>query len=56
MLADAGPAMLGKAQGVTLNSDDARSIMSNALTGRNDATNSRIMGDVNRALGPLKIL
>ncbi|WP_038950369.1 hypothetical protein [Bradyrhizobium genomosp. III] len=52
MLADAGPAMLGKAQGVTLNSDEARSIMSNALTGRNDATNSRIMSDVNRALGP----
>lgn len=52
MLADAGPAMLGKAQGVTLNSDEARSVMSGALNARNDATNARIMGDVNRTLGP----
>jgi hypothetical protein len=52
MLADAGPAFLGKAQGATLNSDEGRSILGNALTGRNEGTNQRIMGDVNRALGP----
>lgn len=52
MLADAGPALLGKAQGASLNSDEARSILGNALTGRNEGTNQRIMGDVNRALGP----
>jgi hypothetical protein len=52
MLADAGPAFLGKAQGATLNSDEGRSILGNALTARNEGTNQRIMGDVNRALGP----
>jgi hypothetical protein len=52
MLADAGPAFLGKAQGATLNSDEGRSILGNALTARNEGTNQRIMRDVNRALGP----
>ncbi|MGY3531449.1 hypothetical protein [Bradyrhizobium sp. USDA 4452] len=52
MLSDAGPAFLGKAQGVTLNSDEGRSQMVNALTRRNEGTNQRITDDVNRALGP----
>jgi hypothetical protein len=52
MLADAGPAMLGKAQGASLNSDEGRSVLQSALTKRNEGTNQRIMGDVNRALGP----
>lgn len=52
MLADAGPAFLGKAQGASLNSDEGRSILQNTLTRRNEGTNARIMGDVNRALGP----
>lgn len=52
MLADAGPALLGKAQGATLNSDEGRSVMVNALTRRNEGTNQRIMSDVDRALGP----
>ncbi|QOZ15949.1 hypothetical protein XI02_13890 [Bradyrhizobium sp. CCBAU 21365] len=52
MLADAGPAFLGKTQGAVLNSDEARSIGVGALNARNDATNRRIMGDVDRALGP----
>lgn len=52
MLADAGPAFLGKAQGASLNSDEGRSILGNALTARNEGTNQRIMSDVNRALGP----
>ena len=52
MLADAGPALLGKAQGASLNSDQGRSIMASALTGRNEATNQRVMGDVERVMGP----
>jgi hypothetical protein len=52
MLADTGPAMLGKAQGASLNSDEGRSVLQGALTQRNEGTNQRIMGDVNRALGP----
>jgi hypothetical protein len=51
-LADAGPALLGKAQGASLNSDEGRSILQGALTTRNEGTNARIMGDVDRALGP----
>lgn len=53
MLADAGPAFLGKAQGAALNSDEGRSVLANALTARNEGTNQRIAGDVNRALGPV---
>jgi hypothetical protein len=52
MLADAGPALLGKMQGSVLNSDEARSLGTNVLTARNTGTNARIQGDVNRALGP----
>lgn len=52
MLADAGPAFLGKAQGASLLSDDGRAVMTNALTARNQGTNARIQDDVNRALGP----
>jgi hypothetical protein len=52
MLADAGPALLGKAQGASLNSDEARSELQNALTTRNTGTNQRIQSDVNGALGP----
>lgn len=51
-LADAGPALLGKAQGAALNSDEGRSVLQTALTHRNEGTNQRIMGDVNSALGP----
>jgi hypothetical protein len=51
-MADAGPALLGKAQGAALNSDEGRSILQGTLTARNEGTNQRIMGDVNRALGP----
>jgi hypothetical protein len=51
-LADAGPALLGKAQGASLNSDEGRSVMQGTLTQRNQGTNQRIMGDVNSALGP----
>jgi hypothetical protein len=51
-LADAGPALLGKAQGASLHSDEGRSVMQGTLTQRNQGTNQRIMGDVNSALGP----
>lgn len=51
-LADAGPALLGKAQGASLNSDEGRSVLQTALANRNTGTNARIMSDVNRALGP----
>lgn len=52
MLADAGPAFLGKAQGASLNSDEGRSVLFNALKKRDQGTNTRIQEDVNRALGP----
>jgi len=52
VLADAGPALLGKAQGAALNSDEGRSVLQTALTQRNEGTNARVMGDVNKALGP----
>lgn len=52
MLADSGPAMLGKAQGVALNSDEARSTLNGALLARDAGTNARLAGDVNSAIGP----
>ncbi|VIO73903.1 hypothetical protein [Bradyrhizobium ivorense] len=52
MLGDAGPALLGKMQGASLNSDEGRSILQSRLTRRNDGTNARVMADVNAALGP----
>nr|WP_311538566.1 hypothetical protein [uncultured Bradyrhizobium sp.] len=52
MLADAGPAFLGKAQGASLNSDEGRNVLFNALKARDQGTNRRIMSDVEAALGP----
>lgn len=52
MLADSGPAMLGKTQGAALLSDEGRTVATNALKTRDQGTNSRIMADVERALGP----
>ena len=52
MLLDTGPSLLGKGQGAALNSDEARSALFTPLTARDASTNGRIMGDVNRALGP----
>lgn len=52
MLVDAGPSFLGKGQGASLNSDEGRTIMQGRLGVRDQATNQRIMEDVNRALGP----
>jgi hypothetical protein len=52
MLADAGPALLGKAQGASLNSDEGRSVLQGALTTRNTGTNARVQSDVNHAMGP----
>ncbi|WFU37322.1 hypothetical protein QA640_22790 [Bradyrhizobium sp. CB82] len=52
MLVDAGPALLGKGQGASLNSDEGRSVMQTALTARDKGTNARIQNDVNAALGP----
>ncbi len=52
MLADGGFSLQGKASGAALNNDEARSTVFSALKGRDEGTNQRIMGDVNRALGP----
>lgn len=52
MLLDGGDALLGKAQGVVLNSDDAKSILNPALRARNEGTNARIRSDVDSAIGP----
>ena len=52
MLADAGPSLLGKAQGAALNSEEGRAVMGNALAARNAGTNARLGTDVNAALGP----
>ena len=52
MMADLGPAMLGKAQGAVGNSDDARSILVNALKGRNAGTEGRLNAEVDQAFGP----
>ncbi|WP_231685828.1 hypothetical protein, partial [Phosphitispora fastidiosa] len=41
MLADAGPAFLGKAQGASLNSDEGRNVLFNALKARDQGTNRR---------------
>lgn len=54
MLVDTGPSLLGKGQGVTLNSDEARTQMVNAISGRSDpsAISQRVLTDVDAALGP----
>lgn len=51
-LADAGEAFLGKAQGASLNSDEGRAILFKALRDRDKGTNTRIMRDVEAAMGP----
>lgn len=52
MLLDSGQALLGKAQGAALNSDDARSTLNGALLTRDAGTNARLAEGVNSALGP----
>ena len=52
MLADTGPAMLGKAQGAALDSDEARNVIGTALASRDAETNARLAQDVNAAVGP----
>lgn len=52
MLPDAGNALLGKAQGAALNSDEGKSILFGALKTRDRGTNARIQSNVNAALGP----
>ena len=52
MLADAGPAFLGKGQGSALNSDVGRTIMANALSQRKAGANSRIQSSFDDLLGP----
>lgn len=52
VLGDAGPSLLGKLQGSVLNSDEARTVGTNALKVRDLGTNARIQSDVERALGP----
>jgi hypothetical protein len=52
MLVDAGPALLGKGQGASLNSDEGRSVLQTALTARDKGTNARIRSDVDSAIGP----
>jgi hypothetical protein len=51
-MADLGPSLLGKAQGASLNSDEGRSVLQNALTARDKGTNARINRDVDAAIGP----
>jgi hypothetical protein len=52
MLADAGPALLGKTQGVVLNSDEARNAAYTALQARDAGTNTRLAQSINEAIGP----
>ena len=54
MLVDTGPALLGKGQGATLNSDDGRSIMTTAIQNRSNPTavSQRVIADVDSAMGP----
>jgi hypothetical protein len=52
MLLDGGPALLGKAQGASLNSDEGRSVLQTNLTARDKGTNARVRSDLDGALGP----
>lgn len=52
VLADAGPSLLGVAQGVATRPGEAKSALVQALTQRNQGTNARLAGDVDSALGP----
>lgn len=51
-MADLGFALQGRASGAALNNDEARSITYGTLKTRDQGTNARIAGDVNRVLGP----
>ncbi|MCD0415682.1 hypothetical protein LOC51_00510 [Rubrivivax sp. JA1024] len=52
MLLDAGQSLKGMAQGANLLAPEARAMTSARLQARDDATNARIRGDVDRILGP----
>lgn len=52
MLLDAGESLKGLAQGANLVAPEARSMTSTRLRSRDEATNDRIRGDVDRILGP----
>lgn len=52
MLLDAGQSLKGVAQGANLLAPEARAMTSARLQARDDATNARIKGDVDRILGP----
>lgn len=52
MLADAGPSMLGRAQGVLAHNSEARSILVDALAARNKGTNARVQKLVDDSFGP----
>lgn len=53
MLADAGPALRAKTQGAAIYNPEGRSIVENALTTRDDATNSGLKQDIVSAVGPV---
>lgn len=50
-LMDASPAFLGKAFGVSGNSPEARTMISDMLTTRNNGTSNRLLGDVSANYG-----
>lgn len=52
MLLDAGHSLFGLGQGANLVTPEARALTSARLQARDDATNARIRGDVDRILGP----
>lgn len=52
MLLDAGQSLKGMAQGANLVAPEARAMTSARLQARDDLTNTRIKGDVDRILGP----
>uniref|UniRef100_E6VGI3 Uncharacterized protein n=1 Tax=Rhodopseudomonas palustris (strain DX-1) TaxID=652103 RepID=E6VGI3_RHOPX len=52
MLLDAGQSLKGMAQGANLLAPEARAMTSARLQARDEATNTRIRGDVDRILGP----
>lgn len=51
MLLDAGPAMIGKAQGAALLNDKARSVLSNELRNRVEGASGRILKTADESLG-----
>lgn len=52
MLADLGPAMLGRTQGAALASDEARAVVNNVLRARSAGASERILGAARGNLGP----